>query len=50
MEPNRIPIYCPDCEAAHLPKRLLMYVGTDAKGTIYPYCKGCKENKTIVLK
>ena len=44
-----IPVYCPDCAAAKLPPRLLLYVERETRGIIHPYCKGCKENKTIQL-
>lgn len=44
----RIEIFCPTCAEAGI-KRKLMEVGGDAKGTLYPYCKGCKKNITITL-
>lgn len=45
----RIKIYCPDCARAGI-KRWLMDVDGNAVGIVYPYCKGCKENKKIELK
>lgn len=41
-------VYCPQCVAAGI-KRKLLEVDTQAKGIIYPYCKGCKINIEIKL-
>ena len=49
----KIEIYCPVCAAAginHGKGRLLMQVDSNAKGVVYPYCKGCKKNVRIELK
>ena len=45
---RRIDVYCPSCAAAGI-KRKLMEVDNDAKGVIYPYCKGCKKNVAVKL-
>ena len=44
----KIDIYCPDCAKANI-RRKLLEVDESAAGVIYPYCKGCKENKKIDL-
>lgn len=44
----RVDIYCPDCAKAKI-RRKLLEVDAGATGVIYPYCKGCKENKKIDL-
>lgn len=48
MDNRRIDVYCPSCAAAGI-KRKLMEVDNDAKGVIYPYCKGCKKNVAVKL-
>lgn len=45
---RHINVYCPSCAAAGI-KRKLMEVDNDAKGVIYPYCKGCKKNVAVKL-
>lgn len=44
----RVEVFCPICAAAGI-RRKLMEVDSEAKGTIYPYCKGCKKNVRIEL-
>ena len=44
----KVDIFCPDCAKARI-RRKLLEVDAHAKGIIYPYCKGCKENKKIDL-
>lgn len=44
----KLEIFCPVCAAAGI-RRKLMEVDDGAKGTIYPYCKGCKKNIPIQL-
>lgn len=45
---GRKEIFCPVCAAAGI-RRKLMEVDSEATGTIYPYCKGCKKNVEIHL-
>lgn len=44
----RIEIFCPVCASAGI-KRKLMEVDPGARGTIYPWCKGCHQNVKIIL-
>lgn len=44
----KLEIFCPVCAAAGI-RRKLMEVDMHARGTIYPYCKGCKKNIPIQL-
>lgn len=41
-------IFCPRCAAAGI-RRKLMEVDSEAKGVVWPYCKGCKKNVKIEL-
>ena len=45
----KIDIYCPICAAAGI-KRKLMEADAEAKGVVFPYCKGCKKNVKIELQ
>lgn len=42
-----IPVYCPEC-AKQGKKKLLLKVGSDAKGTLYPLCKIHREVKVTI--
>ncbi len=44
----KIEVFCPVCAAAGITRKL-MEVESSARGTIYPYCKGCKKNIKIEL-
>lgn len=44
----KIEVFCPVCAAAGITRKL-MEVESSARGTIYPYCKGCKKNVKIDL-
>lgn len=41
-------VFCPTCAAAGI-RRKLMEVDSEAKGVVYPYCKGCKKNVLVKL-
>ncbi len=42
-------IYCPSCAKAGI-SRKLMEVDSEARGVIFPYCKGCHQNVKICLE
>lgn len=44
----RVEIFCPVCAAAGI-RRKLMEVDSEAKGVVWPYCKGCKKNVKVEL-
>lgn len=44
----RVEVFCPICAAAGI-RRKLMEVDSEAKGVVWPYCKGCKKNVKIEL-
>ena len=44
----RVEVFCPLCAAAGI-RRKLMEVDSEAKGVIWPWCKGCKKNVRVEL-
>ena len=44
----RVEVFCPVCAAAGI-RRKLMEVDSEARGVVYPYCKGCKKNVRVEL-
>lgn len=44
----RVEVFCPICAAAGI-RRKLMEVDSEAKGVIWPWCKGCKKNVRVEL-
>ena len=48
MSGVRVEVFCPICEAAGT-HRKLMEVDSEAKGVVWPYCKGCKKNVKVEL-
>lgn len=45
----KIEIFCPICATAGI-KRKLMEADSNARGILWPWCKGCKKNVKIELK
>ena len=44
----RVEVFCPICAAAGI-RRKLMEVDSEAKGVVWPWCKGCRRNVKVVL-
>lgn len=44
----RVEVYCPVCGAAGI-RRKLMEVDSEARGVIWPWCKGCRKNVRVEL-
>lgn len=44
----RVEVFCPICAAAGI-RRKLMEADSEAKGVIWPWCKGCRRNVKVVL-
>lgn len=44
----KIEIFCPVC-ASYGIQRKLMEVDSNARGTIYPYCKKCRKNIAVKI-